>query len=297
MKRKSGVGVKSTSRDIELKMLEATPPWDWPKDAGTKFQAVLNDGKAPESDRLIAAELAGDYVVINDELANTLMGVLGNSSESAKVRAKAATSLGPALEAADTDDFDDPDGVPITEETFHRIQRFLRLLYQEDSIPKEVRRRVLEASVRAQADWHTDAIREAYAKGDRDWKLTAVFAMRWVRGFEPEILESLKSSDRDIHIEAVHAAGSQEVDEAWPHVFALVNHADITPKPLLLAAIGAVASIRQDTDSLEILNHLVDSNDEEISEAADEALSLAGAYTEFDEDAFLEEEDASGWIN
>lgn len=44
-------------------------------------------------------------------------------------------------------------------------------------VPKEVRRRVLEGSVRAPQDWHKDAITEAYAGNDELWKLTAVFAM------------------------------------------------------------------------------------------------------------------------
>jgi hypothetical protein len=285
--------------EIDLKQLQEMPPWEWPKEVAEKFQAILTDGGAPASDRLIAAELAGDYVVINDELAKTLMGILGSASEPAKLRARAAISLGPALESADTGDFDDPvDSVPISEDTFVKIQALLEVLYLEESIPKEVRRSVLEASVRAPEEWHAAAIKKAYASGDRDWMLTAVFGMRHVRGFEKEILEALQSRDAQIHVQAVRAAGSQEVEAAWPHVFALVNKYDTTPKPLLLAAIGAVGSIRQDTETLELLNHLVDSEDEDVSDAADEALSLAGAYTDFDEDAFVdEEEDSSGWVN
>jgi hypothetical protein len=303
MKQKSHVHVKTKSKNLDLKILYDTPPWDWPKNAGETFQAVLTDRSAPEAERLMAAEMAGDYVAINNELAETLMGVLGSASESAKLRSKAAIALGPGLESADTGDFDDPvDPPPIGEEVFHKIQRFLRVLYQEESVPKDVRRSILEAAVRAPEPWQEEAVREAYDSGDRDWMLTAVFAMKYVGGFEKEILQSLKSRDADIHVQAVKAAGDQEVDAAWQHVFDLVANADITPKPLLLAAIGAVASIRQDTDSLEILNHLVDSEDEEVAEAADEALSLAGAYTYSDEDDFqdegdLKEKDTSGWIN
>jgi hypothetical protein len=121
--------------------------------------------------------------------------------------------------------------------------------------------------------------------------------MGYLQGFEKEILEALKSPNELIHREAVEAAGEKEIDGAWKHVYQLLEHAERTPKPLLLAAISAVANIRQDTPSLEILNHLVDSDDKEVSDAADEALSLAGAYTAFDEDEFDEDGDASGWIN
>ena len=42
----------------------------------------------------------------------------------------------------------------------------------DSSIPKQVRRRILEASVRAPEDWHQNAIRAAYSSGDKDWMLT-----------------------------------------------------------------------------------------------------------------------------
>ena len=298
MKQKSRTQTKTRPKDVDMEWLAATPPWEWPKNPGEKFQEVLTDVGASASDRLLAAEMAGDTVVVNDEMVEILMGILGRADEAEELRAQTAISLGPALESAELGDFDDEIGsVPISEEMFGKIQRFLQVLYHEQSIPKLVRRRILEASVRAQQDWHVDAIREAYARGDRDWKLTAVFAMRYVRGFEPEILEELKSTDEEIHIEAVHAAGSQEVDAAWAHLWGIIHKPSETSKDLLLAAILAIGNIRQDTDTLEMLNDLVDSKDQDISEAADEALSMAGAYTEFDEDAYLKDEDASGWIN
>ena len=116
-------------------------------------------------------------------------------------------------------------------------------LYLDNSTPKEVRRRILEASVRAPETWHQDAIRDAYSSGDREWMLTAVFSMRWVRGFEDQILEALKSADPEIQYEAVNAAGNCELDAAWPHIIELLDEAH-SPKPLLFAAIEAVGSIR-----------------------------------------------------
>jgi HEAT repeat protein len=97
--------------------------------------------------------------------------------------------------------------------------------------------------------------------GDKEWTLTAVFSMRWVRGFEDQILAALKSGDPEIHYEAVRAAGNWELDEAWPHIVELVNHAH-TPKPLLIAAIGAVGSIRP-AETRKILADLAGSDDEE----------------------------------
>jgi len=274
---------------MDLKTLVDTPPWDWPRDAGRTFQKILIDRRANESDRLVAAELAGDLTVINDDLAHTLLTVVCSADEPDQLRARAAISLGPVLEQADTDGFEDPDDVPITERTFRNIQSTMEKLYLDNSIPKEVRRRILEASVRAPETWHQDAIRNAYSSGDKEWMLTAVFSMRWVRGFDDQILLALKSVDPEIHYEAVNAAGNWELDAAWSHIVELVNDAH-TPKPLLLAAIGAVSSIRP-AEAREILVDLADSEDEEIAEAANEAMVEAEAASGEEDD---EEEE---WIN
>ena len=274
---------------MDLNTLLDTPPWDWPRDAGRMFQKILIDRRANESDRLVSAELAGDLTVINDDLADALLTVVCSADEPDQLRARAAISLGPVLEQADTDGFEDLDDVPITERTFRKIQNSMEKLYLENSTPKEVRRRILEASVRAPETWHQDAIKDAYSSGDKEWMLTAVFSMRWVRGFDVQTLLALKSDDPEIHLEAVHAAGNWELDAAWPHIVELVNDAH-TPKPLLLAAIGALSSIRP-AEAREILIDLADSEDEEISEAANEAMAEAEVASDGEDD----EEDE--WIN
>jgi hypothetical protein len=275
---------------MDLKILQDTPPWDWPSDAGARFQEILRDQRASDSDRLVAAELAGDLTVINDELADSLTAIIGSRNEPEQLRVQAAIALGPVLEQADTDGFEDPDDVPITQRKFRSIQASLQKLHFDNSIPKEVRRRILEASVRAPESWHQNAISTAYSSGDKDWKLTAVFSMRWVRGFDHQILEALKSADPEIHYQAVNAAGSCELDAAWPSIVALLNDAD-TPKPLLLAAIGAAASIRPQ-EAGEILIDLAASDDEEIAEAALEATAMSELTPDEDDD----EDDASEWI-
>ena len=258
---------------MDLTTLKETPPWEWPEGADKIFLETLSDDRADESDRLLAAELAGDFTVINDQLAHVLLSTLSNGNESEKLRGKAAISLGPALEYADTDGFDDSDYVTISEQTFRRIQETLQKLYTDAGIPKEVRRRILEASVRAPQDWHQDAIRDAYSSGDEDWELTAVFCMQFVRGFDDQILESLDSNNPDIHYEAVCAAGAWEVDGAWSHIVALVTSEE-TEKSVLLAAIDAVAGIRPQ-EAGAILVDLTDSDDEDVVEAAYEAMAMA----------------------
>jgi hypothetical protein len=186
---------------MNLSTLKDTPPWDWPEGAGKKLLDILRDDRATEFELLLAAELASDFTVIDDELADALVSVLKRADKSEKIRGQAAISLGPVLEQADTEGFEDPDDIPIAEPTFHRIQESLRQLYLDASVPEEVRRRILEASVRAPQDWHKDAVSTAFSSGDEVWRLTAVFCMRFVRGFDAQILEALESKNPDIHYE------------------------------------------------------------------------------------------------
>jgi hypothetical protein len=284
---------------MDLTTLLDMPPWDWPRDARKMFQEALSDRRANESDRLAAASLAGDLTVIDNDLADALLAVAGNANEPEPLRVQVAISLGPVLEQAYTFEFEDPDDVPITEPTFRNIQDSLRKIYLDNRTPKELRRRVLEASVRAPEAWHRDAIGDAYSSGDNEWMLTAVFSMGWVRGFDDRILAALKSADLEIHYEAVKAAGNWELDAAWSHIVGLVNDAG-TPKPLLLAAIDAAGSIRP-AEARIILVDLADSDDEEIAEAADEAMSMAEAASDEDEEEDNDDEaddiDINKWIN
>ena len=267
---------------MDLKALKDTPPWDWPEGTAEKLVSVLRDEQAAEPDRVLAAEMAGDFTVVNDELVEALLAILRNSEESQEVRARAAISLGPILEYADTEGFEDPDDVPISERHFQQIQELLRKLHMDAQIPKEVRRRILEASVRAPHDWHKNAVRAAYSSGDDAWKLTAVFCMRFLRGFDEQIVEELDNKNPDIQLEAVLAAGNWGVEAAWPHIAALI-HSGRTPKPLLLAAIEAVPSVCPQEAS-EVLSGLVESDDEDIIEAVQEALAMAEEPSGGDED-------------
>jgi HEAT repeat protein len=215
-------------------------------------------------------------------LARLLLGIVANPAEGEEIRGKAAISLGPALESAwiGVDDWEDSE-VPISQEMYRTIQPVLRQVYEDQSTPKLVRRRVLEAAVRSPEEWQNEAIRKAFASGDRDWKLTAVFAMRHVRGFDKLILEALNSKDLETRFEAVVAAGASEIKAAWPPIRSMLKDRK-TPKELLLGAIEAAGMIGAE-DAERILNDFLESDDEEIAEAAEDALSMMGDGEEFEE--------------
>ncbi len=243
---------------------------------------VLSDKTASDPERLVAAGLAGDATVVNDVLADALLAIVSNDSEPDDLRSQAAISLGPALEYGFIDGFEDPDDVPITEAMFSKIQETFNKVFMETRTPKIVRRRILEASVRAPLNWHRDAVQDAYARDDEDWKLTAVFCMQYIRGFDQQILESLSNENLDIVYEAVCAAGNWQIDAAWPHVAAYVKSEE-TDRDLLLAAIEAAALIRPHEAS-GMLGPWLNSDDEEISDTAYEALGMTGIFWDDEED-------------
>lgn len=103
--------------------------------------------------------------------------------------------------------------------------------------------------------------------------------MSWIRGFEAETLEVLNSRNPALQREAVRAAGNWQLDAAWPRIAALIG-SETTERSLLLEAIGAAAILRPE-EACPFLMDLAGSEDEEIAEAANEALMEPG-YDEAD---------------
>jgi hypothetical protein len=272
--------------------LAAMPPWDWPPTAAREILAVLADRNALISERLLATELAGNLIVMNDDLAEELLRILQSPDESEDLRSGAAISFGAALEEANMEGYDSLDAPAVTEPLLERAKAALRDSYQDPGSPKVFRRMALEASVRAQEPWHAGAVRAAYHAGDHEWKLTAVFCMRFVQGFDSEIVEALDSDDPDIHYEAVMAARDQAVPDAWDHLRALVLAAgsgedlvpgeDDTERDLLIGAMHAVAFIRP-LEAAEALAEIIESGDEGLSDAALEALDMVHGLMENDD--------------
>ena len=83
MNRGPSGGMERRKNQVDLRTLADTPPWDWPRDAGTLFQEILTDHKAKESDRLIAAQLAGDFTVTRLFLAIRMFSRGDKSTRSA----------------------------------------------------------------------------------------------------------------------------------------------------------------------------------------------------------------------
>ena len=137
---------------MDLKTLYDTPPWEWPEGIDKMLLEKLRDNRADQSDCLLAAELAGDSTVVNDELVDVLLSILRNGNAPVNLRGQAAISLGPALEYADIDGFEESGATPITEQTFRKIKEVLRKLYA-DADDEDVVEAVYEAMSMAGGFW------------------------------------------------------------------------------------------------------------------------------------------------
>ena len=267
---------------MNLEEIYETAPWDWPEETDEIFFDILDDPNSDPAQRLLAAEMAGNSVVANDKLAQALLAIVENSEEAKELRSQAAISLGPAFEHAYLYEFDDPDDIVLTEKVFLTIQTALEKIYHDANFPKDVRRSILEASIRAPQEWHQKAVRAAYQSDDEEWQLTAVFCMGYSKGFEPQILEALESDNPIIHYQAVISAGNQGVEKAWPHIAELLSTAD-EDLDLLFAAIEAAVNIGHPEAGL-ALGELLDSENDDIVDAAHEALAMLEAFSLLEDD-------------
>lgn len=264
---------------MHLHKLSDLPIEDWPSNAPDLLHMALQD---PDNDltlRVMAAEMAGNLSVLDDDLAQALLGILRDAAQPEALRGTAAIALGPILEDLDMGFYDNtPETPPVSAETAQEIRATLRFLHEDPRTPKTVRRRVLEGSIRAPEDWHPGAVREAWASQDPDWRLTAVFCMGYLPGFRDEVLEALESEDPRIRFEAVQAAGQLELEEAFPAIHAILTdpQADLD---LLFAAIDAVPSVRPDL-TMEVLGPFLESEDEELTDAAHAAIEYAAVLEE-----------------
>ena len=264
---------------MEMDNLSETPIRDWPPSAGDRILRTLRDTGGDPAERALAAEMTGSLAVLDDELARALLTILRNSAESEELRCTAAIALGPILEDLDLGFYEDAqEDAPLTVETVQEIRSALQQVHQDPQVSMTLRRRALEGSIRAPEDWHPEVVRTAWQSDDPDWRLTAVFCMAYLPGFEKEILASLESDDPRLRFEGVRAAGERGMGEAWPHIRTILN--DPGPDPdLLFAAIEAAPGVRAE-EAEGALAHLLESDDEEVVEATHAAIEFARVLTE-----------------
>ena len=158
----------------------------------------------------------------------------------------------------------------LPEAAFLRVRRYLLEIARDAAQPLLLRRMALEALSFDTADDVAELTEWAYHHEDEEVNLTAIFCMgrgqsnRW----SEYIVKELYSENHRRLLEAITAASEGFVGEATPRLRNLALSRD---KETRLAAIWALAHAGG-PGALEVLEMCAESKDEEVREAAEEAI-------------------------
>lgn len=266
---------------------DPTPPLDsFDETDRPLVRALRGDDPAMRS---VALDEIAD--VVGDALARELLRFARDPGNGLEERARALIALGPALQMCWEDEDDDgtlpaapPDASafeeaffdhPLSTAVYGKVLEDLRRVYHDADLPKLLRRRALEASVRAPRDWQKDATRAAWSSGDPEWRVTALFAMGFLGrlrdgGFREEISEAFFSDDSVLRREAILAAGRAGIEDLVGPMMHLAGDPGVDREDRL-AAIEALGEMAAQGAS-DLLAELTDDQDSEIAETARWAL-------------------------
>jgi hypothetical protein len=224
---------------------------------------------------------------MDDQIAQVLLD-LAHSDAADEVRIDAIVALGPVIEECGDEYYDDAEfdfgpelGPPVSRETFASIVQSLRTLYDDAAESTLIRRRAFEVLVRDAQTWQSKEIRKHFGSKDPDWRLTAVFAMGFVAGFEKMIAETVRTAEGQLLIEAVIAAGRMSVSAAASRIHKLATSRE-TDLDLRLDAIEALPHV--DPDCSDTLEELTRSPKRKIAEAAEYALEELSIFGDTEDD-------------
>ena len=235
--------------------------------------------------------------VVDDALARELLRFARDAERGDEERGEALIALGPALsechdeEAADgtlespapgTEDWWE---LPLSAAGYREVQDELHRIYHDAALPKLVRRRALEAAVRAPRDWHREAAATAWSSGDPEWRATAVFAMGHLQGFQDEVIEAFRGEDPALRGEAIRAAGRSATGEVLAEDLLALAADRTARRDHRLAAVEALGEL-QPEEASHVLAELQDDPDPEIAAAAREAAEGANLWSSLEEEGF-----------
>ncbi len=269
---------------------EPRPPLDSFSEANRELVGALRSSEPG----IRALALSEASPMVDDELARELLRFAREAELPEGERGDALIALGPALEMCWYEEADDGSlaeppsgeedwwGPPLSPGLYREVTEALRHIYHDASQPKLVRRRALEAAVRAPRDWHRDAASSAWRSDDSEWRLTAVFAMGHLPGFAAEIEEALDAEELPIAHEALLAAGRAGIEELADRLMEVAEDPD-AQRELRLGAIEALGELGS-AEGVDLLQALTLSEDSEIAAVAEEALEELALVSGFDED-------------
>ena len=155
----------------------------------------------------------------------------------------------------------------------------------------EVRRRALEALANSSHPAVDDLISAAYAEGNHDLKVGAIFAMgrtcstRW----RDQLLNELESSDSECVYEAIRACGQVQLKDAARRIGEFTLSDDHEIQMIAIWSLGEIGG----RHAIDVLSSLEESAsaDDDMAAAIEEALDTAGFSLNFASLGFESEDD------
>ena len=234
-------------------------------DFNAAFRSCLADGD--EVVRELAAR--GLWECEDRKIIRPLVKLV-NGDPSGKVRAAACTTLGRFTALAQEGKLGSRD-----EES---IRSALVGVIEDLDEELEVRRRAVEAVAGLPGPGVEELIRDAYESGEAELKQSSIYAMgrssnpAWL----PTVLREMDDRSPPIRYEAANAAGLLGDETVAPHLISLLRDDDMSVQLAAISSLGSVGGALAG----QALRKCLESDDEAIEEAADEALR----QIEFDED-------------
>jgi HEAT repeat protein len=251
-------------------MLEPLEPWI---DHTPIFIEYLSD----EDPQVRATAIRGLWYSDDLSLIDRLIE-MAEEDPSEMVRARAISALGIYIHEGEVAEYDADFG-PMTElireddlpeADFVRVKEFLLAAYADEDRSVDERRFAIEALGFLSDPEITDLVQEAYDRPEKDWKISALFAMgrsgltRW-----SEILgRELYNADPDIQREAIRAVGAVGMDELGKDLWRLTYSDD---QDVMLEAIDALGQTGWE-GAFDRLEELTLDPDPDIAQAAEAAL-------------------------
>lgn len=134
----------------------------------------------------------------------------------------------------------------------------------------EVRRQALEAAAPLNLPQVEKAIREAYQSHNRQFKISAIYAMgrNYNRSWLSILSRELSSADAEIRYEAVGACGELGEEAASPYLIELIGDPDVDVQVAALQALGKIGG----GGAKECLQKCLNNPSEVIRQVAEQAL-------------------------
>ena len=233
------------------------------------FTAAFRSCLADWDDGVRELAARGLWECEDRKIIRPLVGLVkGDPSD--RVRAAACITLGRFTALAQEGKLSSRDEVS--------IRSALETVIQSPGEELEVRRRAVEAVASLPDPGVEEIIKEAYVSGVPELKQSSIYAMGrssntvWL----PIVLKEMEDSSPPVRYEAASAAGLLGDEKVAPHLISLLRDDDVSVQVAAIASLGSVGGAL----ASQALHKCLESGDEAIQEAADEALQ----EIEFDED-------------